>query len=1201
MRLLGIFACLLLLLSSGFAQGDRGSISGTVSDPSGAVVPKADVTLRNQETGAQYQTVTTETGKYTLAQLPAGTYELNVVAPGFSKYVQQGIHALVATTVRVDVALKVGSPTETVTVTGDAPLLRTEGAEQSHVITIQTIDSLPLNFGARGPGMLRDAFTFVETLPGARIEGRNTVRVNGAPAWTFGALLEGQDLSMPLSPDGSDAVAPSVDALQEITVQTSNFAAEYGQAAGGLFNFTTRSGSNALHGSLYEYLLNEALGAGLPFTDNGKGGHIRPRVRKHDFGANLGGPVIIPKLYNGKGRTFFFFNFEKYIDRKQYSGTYATVPTEAFRNGDFSAILTGRQLGTDQIGRPIMENAIYDPSTTRIVNGYRIRDPFQNNIIPPSQIDPVAAKIQALIPKATRTGLTNNFAQAGATSRQNEITSVKIDHAFGTKSKLSFYDHYYRTKYANNGADGLPEPITALRHGYARTHTVRVGYDYTATPTLLFHAGVGMVRQRIPDNAVEEALNYDSVKELGLKGAVDLGFPRITGLSGSLGGLSLGIGVTNAQAYYADKPSANLSATWVSGSHFYKAGAEWHRDIYSNRNRNNTYGSYGFSTQQTTLPSTQGMSLGGGSIGFAYASFLLGRASSASVSNASDPQYRKEAWSIFVQDTWRVSSKLTLDYGLRWDYIPAMHELFDRVSGFDPGVRNPAAGNLLGGTAYEGWGPGRINGRFAQTYPFALGPRIGAAYRIDKKTVLRVGGGITYSRTADFNYMGPSIGVGYNTLNFSSSSYGDPAVTLSTGMVYNLADLYQSNFDPGLRPRAGQIESPPSLTDRNGGRPPRLIQWSIGVQREIMKDLVVEANYVGNRGAWFEADSLIDLNAISIERLKSFGLDINNATDRTLLTSRLDSATAANRGFNKAPYTGFPMSSTVAQSLRPYPQFSSIPVRWAPLGNTWYDSMQIKATKRFSRGLEFTTAFTWQKELSTMASVNDVFNRPAQKGLDGMSQPFAFVTNFNYTVPKLTFGGGKFFGKLTGNRWLREALSGWTISGILRYASGALIAVPSSSNALSSLLFRGTRMNRVPDQPLYTVDLNCHSCYDPRKDFVLNPKAWSDAPAGQFGYSAAYFNDYRDIRHPDEQLSLGRNFRVKDRVTLSVRMEFFNVFNRLVLSSPSSGNPLSTQTRDANGVPISGFGYINTATILSSATSGMFSQRYGQVVMRLQF
>jgi len=205
---------------------------------------------------------------------------------------------------------------------------------------------------------------------------------------TFGILLEGQDLSRPMGAENSDMVAPSVEAVQEIAVQTSNFSAEYGQVAGGLFNFTTKSGSNAVHGSAYEYLLNEAFGAGIPFTDNGKGGHIRPRVRKHDYGASLGGPVYIPKVYDGRDRTFFFANLEKYSDRKVYGGTFATVPTQAFRNGDLSAVLTGRQLGTDQIGRPILENTIYDPSTTRLQNGFRVRDPFVTNFIPPSRFDP---------------------------------------------------------------------------------------------------------------------------------------------------------------------------------------------------------------------------------------------------------------------------------------------------------------------------------------------------------------------------------------------------------------------------------------------------------------------------------------------------------------------------------------------------------------------------------------------------------------------------------------------------------------------------------------------------------------------------------------------------------------------------------------------------------------------------------------------
>jgi hypothetical protein len=409
-------------------------------------------------------------------------------------------------------------------------------------------------------------------------------------------------------------------------------------------------------------------------------------------------------------------------------------------------------------------------------------------------------------------------------------------------------------------------------------------------------------------------------------------------------------------------------------------------------------------------------------------------------------------------------------------------------------------------------------------------------------------------------------------------------------MRYNAGELYASSFDPGLRPRPGQIDSPPGLVDANAGRPPRIAQWSIGLQREITRDLVVEASYVGNRGAWFEANSLVDLNALTPQRLGAYGLNIANAADRQLLIARLDSPLAASRGFNRAPYPGYSMANTVAQSLRPFPQFGGLAVRWAPLGNTWYDSLQVKATKRLSRGLQFTSAFTWQKELSTLGPVNDVFNRPNQKSIDGNSQPFVFVVSFMYQTPR--FGS---------SRYVRSILGDWTMSGILRYASGSLLAVPSSQNQLASLLFRGTRMNRVPGQPLFTKDLNCHSCYDPRAEFVLNPAAWSDAPAGAWGYSPAYFNDYRDSRKPDEQFSVGRTFRIREGMTFSARMEFFNIFNRLLLPAPSAGNPFQTRVTDANGVPVSGFGRIETATSAFTLTSGSPTTRSGQLVMRLQF
>ncbi|HYP14454.1 MAG TPA: TonB-dependent receptor, partial [Bryobacteraceae bacterium] len=581
-----------------------------------------------------------------------------------------------------------------------------------------------------------------------------------------------------------------------------------------------------------------------------------------------------------------------------------------------------------------------------------------------------------------------------------------------------------------------------------------------------------------PDASPASVLDYDAVGELGLRGGATAGFPRITGLNSSFGGMSLGMGPTNANKYYTDKPTAVATVSIVRSNHTYKLGADWQRNTYTDRNTRGASGSYSFGATETGLPSTNGQNLQGRPVGFPYASFLLGLAGGASVNSPQDPQLVKSVWAMFVQDTWKVTRRLTLDYGLRWDYQTGTRELHYRTSSFGPTIPNPAAGGLPGAIAYEGYGPGRCDCQLARTYPYAIGPRIGAAYQIDDKTVLRAGWGITYGATAPFNYITnqPILGVGVNQLNFTAPAFGEPAVVLQNGLSYNPADLTRATYDAGIRPTPGQIDSPPYMIDPNGGRPPRIMQWSIGLQRQITKDLVVEAAYVGNRGAWFQANNLVDLNALTPERIRSAGLDINNDADRTLLASRIDSSLAQGRNF-RAPYAGFPVGQSVAQTLRPFPQFGNIPVQWAPLGKNWYDSLQVKATKRYSYGLDFSAAFTWQKELtlgSDGGSVNDVFNRENQKRLSPSSQPYVFVTAFTYEIPGF------------GNRLVKAVAGGWSLGGVLRYASGLPIMVPSANNNLNSLLFRGTYANRVPGEPLFLKDLNCH-CIDPNKEFVLNP------------------------------------------------------------------------------------------------------------------
>ncbi len=306
MRRFQISVCLLFALRVAFAQGDRGTITGTVSDPAGAVVAGAAIEAREVETGVVSQAVSTSTGNYTVSQLPAGSYELTVAVPGFKKYVRQNLLLQVAQVLRIDVSLEVGAATESVTVSEAAPLLKTESGELSHNVSTDTVDNLPiLGIGSSmaGSSAIRNPQAVAYLLPGAYVAPNSQMRVNGAPGNTASYRLEGQDASNGQVPATQAQVQPSVDAIQEVTVQTSNFSAEYGQVGGGFFNYTMKSGTNQLHGSVYDYFVNEAFNANTPWVN------AKPVSRRHDYGATVGGPVVLPKIYNGHDKTFFFFNW----------------------------------------------------------------------------------------------------------------------------------------------------------------------------------------------------------------------------------------------------------------------------------------------------------------------------------------------------------------------------------------------------------------------------------------------------------------------------------------------------------------------------------------------------------------------------------------------------------------------------------------------------------------------------------------------------------------------------------------------------------------------------------------------------------------------------------------------------------------------------------------------------------------------------
>lgn len=520
-----------------FAQSDRGTITGTIADPAQAVVPNAAIEARNLETGATYQAASSTTGNYTLSQLPTGTYQLSVTVPGFKKYVRENVLVQTAQTLRVDIPLEVGATTDSVTITEESSLLKTESADVSHNVSVENLNSLPvLGIGsASSQAGLRNPYSVLQLLPGVDFRPDSSIRVNGSPSNTMTLRIEGQDATNGWNSTQS-ITQPNVDAIQEMAVQTSNFAAEYGQVGGGFFNVTMRSGTNQFHGGAYEYFVNEDLNAGVPFTNSGNGHLLRPRARRNDYGFTLGGPVIIPKVVNGHDKLFFFFAFEQFRETTITNTVASTLPTAAYRAGNFSSALTGRNLcpaatpNCDGFGRPVLENTIYDPATDRLVGGLRERDPFPNNTIPQSRMDPVALKIQSMIPLPVgpnANALVNNNLPTYTNPKLSYIPSLKIDYQLGPKSKLSGYWSRTLTQTPNDGA--LPEPITGNVPIYNVAHTIRLNFDQTISPTLLGHLGVGLI-----DTLIDQPNPpFNPVTQLGLTGTYTNLFPDIGGLNGN--------------------------------------------------------------------------------------------------------------------------------------------------------------------------------------------------------------------------------------------------------------------------------------------------------------------------------------------------------------------------------------------------------------------------------------------------------------------------------------------------------------------------------------------------------------------------------------------------------------------------------------------------------------------------------------------
>jgi hypothetical protein len=1220
MRRIWTVSLLLVLSWAAFAQSDRGTITGTIADPAGVGIAHAAVAARNVDSGATYPVASSDTGNYTIGELPVGAYELTVKVPGFKEFIRRGLTIQVAQTLRIDVALEIGNATESVTVTAEASLLKTESGELSENVSIERLDNLPLlpTGPAAGNSGIRNPYAVIALLPGSYYAGtgtaanNSTVQINGAPVNTEATLVEGMDATNPIGQGLVQFNQPGADSVQEFSVMTSNYPAEFGQSGGGIINVTMKAGTNQFHGTVYEYLVNEFLDAGQPFTNNGNGGLIRPETRRNDFGGTIGGPVWIPKVYNGHNKTFFFFNFEQYRLTQNVIPTPISVPTAAYRQGNFGAAELTTQLGTDPLGRPIYGNEIYDPQSVFTANGESVANPFPNNAIPLTRIDPVAMNIQNLLPQPTNTSLlANNYQNPYISTTTTTTPSIKGDQVLGPKGKLSFYYSKIRNQEPIAvGANGLPEPLSTDSGTDIRSNTERLSYDYIISPTLLLHLGGGFMQSSLGQPA-ESVFNAATIGLIG-PFSQPAQFPVISGTANAQGGLgaatvgtapgaALGQG---AHSYtISEQPTSIANLTWVKGNHTYKFGASMLIQGDINLNLSTLNGTYAFSNLQTALPyvalNNSTGSVAGNTIGFPYASFLLGLVATGNIHPPSETRLGKSEWAGYIQDSWKVTRKFTLDYGLRYDYSTYFQEQFGRASDFSPNTPDPSAGGHPGAVIYQA----NCNCAFAHNYPWAFGPRLGAAYQVTPNTVARAGFAIAYAGTPEYGNGGGG-GAASDPFGPNANAF-EPSMVLSQGSPLTAAQIAWPNLSPGYYPlvSAGAAPvgaGPPVVVDQNAGRPARNYQWSVGLQRQITGNLMVEAAYVGTRGIWWpfsgstsNPGDLVNYNYLSPQLLSTYGLSLNNPADLAILSAQVGSPTAG-PFMDKIPYAGFPLTATVAQSLRPFPQFNSgLAPTWAPLGDTWYNSLQAKATKRFSHGLSATFAFTWSENLDTMEGGSvptDVGNRQTARMLDSLDRPLVTSWALNYTVPTI-LGGSKSPG-LKAVSWVARD---WQIGGFFQYSSGSLIPPPlaNASPTLLTDVFQSTVQDRVPGVPLFTENLNC-GCFNPATTFALNPAAWVNPPAGQFG-TATFYNDYRYQRRPVENLALGRLFRIRESMSLNLRVEFQNVFNRTEVNNPSATNPQQAQTVNAAGQTTAGFGFINTLGTTFAAP------RQGMIVARFQF
>lgn len=1115
------------------AQSTTGTVTGLVTDSGGAVVPNVQVLLTNSGTAIKTTTVSDQGGGYSFPLVQPGTYRLSAEAPGFRPFAQD-FTLQVNQTARIDVKLAVGQLSESITVNESTVMIESETSSLGQVISSKQVTDLPLNgrnpfaLAALTPGVWPGGSFGVglgTTRSAAQMAGANNFMADGGIAGSNEVLLDG--VPVMVCCQGQPAIIPSVDVTQEFKVQTNSSSAEFGRTSGGILNILTKSGANELHGDGYEFLGNDQLNSANFFTNrSGKApipgrDDFRTPLRYNQVGFTLGGPVVIPKIYSGKNKTFFFGGWEgTYV--RQYSYVTTNVPPTEIRGGNLSAA----------------PGSVYDPSTTTADTsnpGHYVRTPFSGNAIPSSRINPISVNYLKYFPQPSIAGVVNNYNYIQPISTNDGQGTVRIDHNLNDTSRLfgrwsELKDDYTAGDWAN-GITGNGQKINAS--------TFVVDYVKSPTPSMVIDVHYGFAFQR--NKVIPFSLGTDTTS---------LGFPssfqaqqlvNAVPLLGIASYRSIGFDSSRNWSHYTHALGASLS--WIRRGHTIKAGWDGRMYVDNQISLDGGAGNFSYNSSFTNGPDPRSVIAGTQAPYDSFAGFLLGTPSSGGITYQSSFARQQFYHGLYVQDDWKVSSKLTLNIGIRADIDTGFVERYNRQSVFDPALTSPVAQqtglDLKGGLAFSGVG-NQPRALWKTSTHFA--PRIGLAYSINPKTVVRGAFSLFYLPTSQRGY-GVSTNSGY--------SVGTSMVTTIDGVTP--VGTVSNPFPSGTVPISGSSLGASTLLGgsvsgfTNNLPMPYNQQWNLGIQRQLPGSFMVNVSYAGSHSV--KLPTGFNPNALQFQYYGAAG-DQSQVAYLTQLVSN---------PFYNVIKTGTLAASSVQRQalLAQYPQFTGVG-ETLDVASSFYNALQISAQKSFSHGLSTLLAYTWSKNVGDANNLvtgfldvgtpgyQNQFNRRLEKSVLATDVPQRLVWNANYELP---FGKGKRFGSHL-NPWINGVVGGWQINGILTVQSG----YPLAFGVQGAQSFAGSRPNFTgSDSTVYTSGsiTNRLGGVSGGKGY-LNASAFSLPLSFQLGNVPRLTDHVRGPGNRNVDFSMMKYFPIHERLKLQLRAEAFNLLNHPIFSSPNT-------------------------------------------------